>query len=85
MLKVLQKHTQAKIKTVQADFNVENNDFIVTETPQNSLTKFLAEGSSSPLPNLNENTETPPSASSEHEESKATSGGPVEEEKANKN
>ena len=33
MLKVLQKHVQAKIKTVQADFNAENQDFIVTETP----------------------------------------------------
>ena len=33
MLKVLKKHSEAKIKTVAANFDLENNDFIVTETP----------------------------------------------------
>lgn len=43
MLKVLHKHTESKIKTVQAEFSHDNQDFVVTETPSHSLTKFLAD------------------------------------------
>lgn len=43
MLKVLERHVNAQVKTLSAEYSSKSGDFVVTETPQNSLTKFLAD------------------------------------------